>query len=88
VPTAAELQQIPSLLKQAWSVGAAVAAFVADGLQTVDAEQYAARLRVCDECSERRGGRCLQCGCFLAVKAKGRAFTCPLGKWPEGAPRT
>lgn len=64
-------------------MAAALAAFVADGLQTVTAAEYAERLRICDSCPERRESRCLRCGCLLALKAHGRAFQCPLSKWPE-----
>lgn len=72
----------PSLLQQGWNVAQALAAFTADGFQTVTKEQYEARLAICETCDRRRGTRCLQCGCGLALKAKGRAFQCPLKKWP------
>lgn len=71
----------PSLFQKAWNVAKATAAFVADGLATVDAAEYHRRLSICDSCKERRGNRCLKCGCRLALKARGRAFACPLGKW-------
>lgn len=61
----------------------AVAEFVGDGLRRVTVEQYASRLAVCETCLKRCGFRCTECKCWLIVKARGRAFTCPLGKWPE-----
>ena len=82
-PTETELRQPPPWTRQLWNVAAAVVAFVADGMQTVSREEFAARLAVCDGCPERRGLRCLQCGCRLTLKAQGHAFHCPLGKWPE-----
>ena len=73
----------PPLASQVWNLAKSLATFVVDGLKTVDKEQYEARLAVCNECEERRGDRCLKCGCRLSLKAKGRAFACPLGKWAE-----
>jgi hypothetical protein len=76
----------PSLLAQAWSLSKAVAEFVADGLKTVDKEEYRRRLEICEGCDRRENHRCAECGCFLAVKAKGRVWTCPLGKWNSATP--
>ena len=72
----------PSLPRQAWNLARALAEFVADGCQTVDEAQYRLRLEICDACDARRGNRCLKCGCRLSLKARGRAFRCPLDKWP------
>ena len=76
-------QEPPPLPRQAWNLAQALADFVADGLRTVTAEQYKRRVEICDTCPERRGNRCLKCGCRLALKARGRTFKCPLGKWPQ-----
>lgn len=73
--------QPPPLWQQVWSFTAAMAAFVADGCTTVDRTEYARRLSICDACEQRRGSRCLKCGCGLPLKARGRAFRCPLEKW-------
>ena len=75
-------KRMPSLSKQAWNVASSIAAFVADGLSTVSSAEYKTRLDICDTCERRDDRRCAECGCVLALKAKGRAFTCPLGKWP------
>ena len=69
-------------MRRAWNLTAALAAFVADGLKTVDREQYEQRMTICDDCDKRQGNRCQECGCRLHLKARGRAFKCPLGKWP------
>lgn len=84
LPTPEDLipRPAPSLGQQLWSFAKSVADFIADGMKTVSPEEYAERLAICDECPERQGNRCLQCGCRLSIKAKGRAFQCPLGKWP------
>ncbi|NUQ65977.1 MAG: hypothetical protein HUU20_26245 [Pirellulales bacterium] len=71
----------PSLPRQAWNLARALAEFVADGCRTVTAEEYRGRLEMCDACDERRGNRCMKCGCRLSLKARGRAFHCPLEKW-------
>lgn len=82
VPSADEiLRTPPATTAQAWNLAKSLAAFVADGMKTVEKHEYAERLTICETCEERRGGRCLQCGCNLAIKAKGRVFQCPLGKW-------
>ncbi len=60
-----------------------LADFVCDGFRTASAEAYRQRLEICDGCDQRRGNRCMKCGCRLSLKARGRAFQCPLGKWPD-----
>lgn len=72
----------PSLARQAWNLARSLADFVADGCKTVTAEQYQSRLEICDGCDHRRSNRCMKCGCRLSLKAQGRAFKCPAGKWP------
>jgi hypothetical protein len=73
----------PGLLKKAWSVSVAMAWFAADGMKTTSKEEYQARLEICDSCDLRKGNKCRKCGCSLSVKASGRAFQCPLDKWPK-----
>jgi len=74
--------RFPPLHRQAWNLARSLADFLADGCKTLTQEQYRARLEICDRCDQRRGNRCLKCGCRLSLKARGRAFKCPLGKWP------
>ncbi len=74
--------RMPSLAQQAWNLASSLADFVADGCRTVSPEDYQQRLEICDGCDQRRDNRCLKCGCRLQLKARGRAFRCPLGKWP------
>ena len=71
----------PSLARRAWNLARSLVDFVADGLRTVTAGEYRRRLDVCDRCDQRLGNRCSQCGCWLSLKARGRAFRCPLEKW-------
>lgn len=73
----------PTFFQMVWNVSSSLAAFVSDGAKLVDEETYASRLEVCDSCDHRSGNRCGSCGCLLSLKAAGRAFDCPLGKWTE-----
>ena len=73
---------MPPMGRKAWNLATSLMNFVADGLKTVSTEQYQERLDVCDSCENRSGNRCTKCGCHLSIKAKGRAFDCPIGKWP------
>lgn len=73
----------PPLIELAWNLTQSLADFTADGFKTLSTEQYQQRLEVCDECDRRRESQCLECGCYLPLKVRGRAFDCPLGKWPQ-----
>jgi hypothetical protein len=57
--------------------------FLADGMKLISAEQLEERLGICRSCDQYQENWCRQCGCQLALKARGRAFRCPLNKWPE-----
>src|SRR5258708_47825 len=83
-----EPAQPPNLAERAWNLTCALATFVADGCQSVSAEEYAARLEICNTCPQRSENLCLMCGCYLPLKAQGRAMQCPLGKWAEAASGT
>ncbi len=72
----------PSLARQAWNLSQALADFVADACRTVSESEYRQRLEICDACKYRRRNRCIRCGCRLSLKARGRAFKCPIKKWP------
>lgn len=72
----------PSLIQMAWNLIDSIAEFVADGATMVDKDEYSQRLTICDSCEFRKGNRCRRCGCNLKLKAAGRAFQCPEGKWP------
>jgi len=74
---------MPPIQQRVWNLGKALVDFVADGCATVSKEEYAARLAACDTCNHRKGVWCRhkKCGCCTMIKAKGRAWNCPLGKW-------
>lgn len=46
-------------------------------------EAAAARLHVCASCPSLHGDRCVECGCYMTIKAHLAAMHCPLGKWPD-----
>ncbi len=71
----------PPLATQASNLFQSVVAFVGDGCGIVDDEQYRRRLETCSTCDRRVGKRCSACGCWINVKARGRAFRCPIGRW-------
>jgi hypothetical protein len=73
----------PGIMQRVWNLAAAAAAFVVDGCHTVSTAEYVQRLQICDGCDRRRRTKCLQCGCYLPLKAQLRAVACPLNKWPE-----
>jgi len=75
-------RKMPPLGVRAWNLTKALAAFAADGCQTVSKTTYRIRLQTCAPCQRREDNWCLECGCFLPIKAKGRAWRCPLDKWP------
>lgn len=74
-------KKFPSVARRAWNLATSLASFAADGFQLVDKDEYERRLSICDACGMRKGNSCAACGCSLALKAKGRAFQCPLGWW-------
>ena len=49
----------------------------------VSDEVAKSRLDICISCPEliQLTKQCKKCGCFMAVKAKIEASTCPIGKW-------
>jgi hypothetical protein len=48
----------------------------------LSSDAAAARLDVCVSCPSFRDNRCVECGCYMTVKAHIAAMQCPLDKWP------
>lgn len=76
-------REMPGPVTLGWNLVRAIRDFVADGCMTVSTEEYQRRLQVCESCERRQEDRCLECGCNLMFKARGRAFECPLNLWPK-----
>ncbi len=53
-------------------------------LQRSQAQQEAC-LAVCAACDrwDDQAGRCLECGCYMALKSRLATEQCPLGRWPD-----
>ena len=74
-------QSLPPLATQASNLFQAAVAFVGDGCGIVDDATYRQRLEICRTCDRCTGNRCAACGCWINVKARGRIFRCPIGRW-------
>lgn len=72
-----------SLWSRPWNLLKSLRDFAADGCRTLSLEDYKKRLEICTECEQRERNKCGICGCYLSLKARGRAFRCPLDKWPR-----
>jgi len=77
----------PNLMKRAASLGkglASEASAVLTGQPAVSEASYQARLDACAQCKRLDPGDhpvCLECGCYVKIKARFRTGRCPLGKW-------
>jgi len=76
-----EQNLLPPLTTQATNLFQSVVAFVGDGCGIVDDAMHRRRLDICRTCDRLSGDRCTACGCFINVKARGRIFSCPIGRW-------
>lgn len=72
----------PRVGSRPWNLLKSLRDFVGDGCRTLSLEQYRERLMICTHCPQRERNTCSICGCHLALKARGRAFKCPLERWP------
>ena len=85
---AEDRKPLPGVFTMAVNLAKALAAHVANGLESADTPTMEARLNVCTLCDQRNEDRCSACGCFVAAKAAMQSSVCPLGKWPAMAERT
>ena len=62
---------------------AAVYRYAASGLDTRSKQEYSDCLQICSECDslEPSRGICLECFCFVSLKAAMKTEQCPLHKW-------
>ena len=77
------IRKLPPLHKQVTSFVTSIARFAADGFRVVDGPEFDRRVAICEACELfiHELGRCSKCGCFGKVKARGKVWTCPEGKW-------
>jgi hypothetical protein len=54
-----------------------------NGAARVTSEESEKRFQICKSCPEliKLTSQCKKCGCFMALKTKLQAATCPIGKW-------
>jgi hypothetical protein len=77
---------MPPTREQVVSFLRSMAQFMADGFRVVDGAEFERRVEICKNCKpwfNARSGRCSVCGCYGKLKAKGKVWTCPKGKWDE-----
>ena len=51
-----------------------------DDIRT-EADVYAARLTICEDCARRMNFTCTLCGCYVQTRAAKRIQKCPEKKW-------
>lgn len=75
----------PPLIEQAINLFKSIVRIVDSKLGQVHEQEYAHRLSICSRCDRYKDGRCLECGCFVALKAVWSSEDCPLkpSKWPQ-----
>lgn len=56
---------------------------VKPGVPKVSEDVFNSRISICNACSDliKLTKQCKKCGCFMAIKARLEAATCPLEKW-------
>ena len=75
-------KSLPSLSQQAGSLISGVAIHAMNGFKNVDEKALENRTVICNNCEDMRSdGRCSKCGCFMTIKAKWEAASCPAKKW-------
>jgi hypothetical protein len=71
----------PRLANQIGSALSAAVDFASSGGKTVDSDERARRLAICQLCDHYDSGRCRKCGCFMNLKARIATAKCPVDKW-------
>jgi hypothetical protein len=78
--TKVRTRKMPKLSTEAWDLAKSVATFIAHPYFT-QKDEYERRIAVCDKCDHREVSRCTKCGCFVAIKARVKAWHCPENLW-------
>lgn len=71
----------PTIIQQMTNVMVSSLKYIAGGFHNVSDEEYEDRLKICKTCDRYNDGRCLECGCYLSIKARMSTEKCPLDKW-------
>ena len=76
-------KKLPSVAKQAFNFAKSATKHMAGGMAGVSEKTYWGRLEMCRGCDKLQDDRCIECGCFVKIKAKWASESCPLGKWDD-----
>lgn len=76
-------KELPPLGEQVIGFLTSMAAFFGDGCKLTDTEEFNRRVEICSGCRFfiHESGRCSECGCCGKLKALGKVWKCPKGKW-------
>lgn len=62
-------------------LGESIKTIAASGMKLCDKEEHSRRYSICQACAKLDGSRCRVCGCFMKLKSKFGAMSCPLKYW-------
>lgn len=62
-------------------LGESIKAIAASGMKLCNKEEHTRRYSICKGCEKLEGSRCRVCGCFMKLKSKFGAMSCPLKHW-------
>ena len=74
-------KEFAPVAQQAVSFFKSLAKHMMNGFKYASDDEYKRRLEICNECESNRNDRCVECGCFVSIKAKWASEECPLRKW-------
>ncbi len=80
------LAKTPGIASQLLGFGKALLDHALAGLPQVADATYQERLAVCQACPLLSAGKCIRCGCEIALKARWSEQKCPEMKWPGDQP--
>lgn len=58
-----------------------LAAIAKSGVKMVDEAEHARRYLLCKDCQWFKAYRCMKCGCYMKLKSKFAAMSCPINLW-------
>jgi hypothetical protein len=71
----------PPIMDMAKNLLRDTTAWAKSGFESSSQEEVDRRLSICGDCEHFKEGRCMVCGCYMALKAKLATGSCPKGKW-------
>jgi hypothetical protein len=72
---------LPSKKEMAKNAVVSAAKFIGSGLKLLSKEDALSRYEICVDCDKLIGGRCSVCGCYMKLKSRVAAMSCPDGLW-------